>query len=111
MNSNPTITIQGIIEKKENSLFIDNYKVSIKETLHIGNHSPSGFSWGQHGSGNLQVSIAVLLRMFPRANEELIKEKYKLFSEKYTSAWGVGPFVVTLDKKAVANRLQIPFEQ
>src|SRR5258705_4599985 len=63
------ITISG--KHMTNELFINGKKISLKKSLKVRSHSPSGYNWGYSGSGPAQTSLAILLE----------------FTDKGTASW------------------------
>ncbi len=58
----------------------DDTPLSLKESLKIRNHSPSGFGHGYGGSGPAQLALAICLKLYPI---EVAKAVYQQFKWEY----------------------------
>ena len=52
-------------------------------SLALRNHSPTGFSWGYHGSGPAQLALAILLNEY---GSEIALSHYQAFKREVVAA-------------------------
>lgn len=53
-------------DKNTNKVWLDGKELSLKKSLNVKNHSPTGFSWGYDGSGPKQLSLAIMLELYSK---------------------------------------------
>lgn len=64
--------------------------------LDLRNHSPTGFSWGYHGSGPSQLALAILADAMP-ADEELALSLYQRFRDEVVARFNMdAPWTLSL---------------
>lgn len=56
---------------------VNNRPLPLKPSLHVYNHSPTGFEWGYGGSGPAQLALAILLDF--TGDEDLAATLYHTF--------------------------------
>lgn len=59
----------------------------LEPSLKLRNHSPTGFSWGYHGSGPSQLALAILLD-FTR-DEDVALSHYQDFKRAFIAGYGM----------------------
>ena len=72
---------QGRRTEKECEILADGQRLSLKRSLKVWNHSPTGFEWGYGGSGPAQTALAILLdytgkRDFSERFHQVFKEEF-----------------------------------
>jgi hypothetical protein len=73
------------------------YHLPLQSSLRLHNHSPSGFSWGYHGSGPAQLALALLLDYTGDSRRAL--RLYQEFKRRVVAAWpGDGDWTLTGDQ-------------
>jgi len=60
----------------------------LEPSLKLRSHSPTGFSWGYHGSGPSQLALALLLDH--TGNEDVALAHYEHFKRAFVSCFGFG---------------------
>lgn len=66
-------------EAKTGKAWIGNQEMDISRSLRLINKSPTGFSWGYHGSGPGQLALAILLEL---TDEQTALNLYQLFKQE-----------------------------
>jgi len=66
-------------EAKTGKAWIGNQEIDINRSLRLINKSPTGFSWGYHGSGPGQLALAILLEL---TDEQAALNFYQLFKQE-----------------------------
>lgn len=59
--------------------------MSLRPSLKLRNHSPTGFSWGYEGSGPAQLALALLYDV--TGDPELAKGYYQDFKRAFVARW------------------------
>ena len=59
---------------------VETKRLSLKKSLKVKNHSPSGFNWGYSGSGPSQTALAILCEV--TANTEAL-QYYQKFKDHF----------------------------
>jgi hypothetical protein len=62
------------------------YRMDLRLDLRV--HSPTGFSWGYHGSGPAQLALAILAHA--TGDDELALHHYQSFKRHYVANWPQG---------------------
>jgi hypothetical protein len=50
-------------------------------------HSPTGFSWGYHGSGPAQLAFAILDKYFNGQETHFVESVYQKFKQEFVATW------------------------
>ena len=61
-------------------------QLSLKKSLRVVDHSPTGFQWGYRGSGPAQLAAAILNEI--TGDPELARQYYQFFKSDHVSHWG-----------------------
>lgn len=62
----------------ESDIYLNGECLDPKYSLAVQNHSPTGLSWGYHGSGPAQLALAILLELFGRRTALRHYQQFKL---------------------------------
>jgi Family of unknown function (DUF6166) len=62
------------------------YPLSLKRSLAVVNHSPTGFCWGYGGSGPAQTALAIMLDFFAGDTARAL-QNYQDFKFKFVAGW------------------------
>lgn len=98
-----------IVGNVDGQVQIDGQPVDIGPSLELAQHSPTGFSWGYHGSGPAQLALAVLLHL--GATEAEAMRWYQHFKTQFVSRWAferpffqlVGPVRAWMDGRRASE--------
>jgi len=71
-------------EQSTGRVWLGNNEISLKDSLKVRKHSPTGFAWGYAGSGPAQLSLAILMQFLPSEQAVLI---YQEFKQTFTTRW------------------------
>lgn len=84
---------------------VDGKELRPQRSLRLRNHSPTGFSWGYHGSGPAQLALALLLEAGVDQNDAL--DWYHHFKQKVVGCWLYGQdFDEEIDIQAWVQRMK-----
>lgn len=70
-----------VISRKE--VYLDGKLLDLGASLKRRSHSPTGFSWGYHGSGCAQLALAVMMEMLKGSSFSVDYEDGKLDVKKH----------------------------
>lgn len=70
-----TLRLKGKLATGE--VWVNGKPLSLKKSLEVYSHSPTGFSWGYGGSGPAQLALAILLRYLPEIDAVSLHQDFK----------------------------------
>lgn len=86
--------------RNERQYYLCGERLSLKESLKVHEHSPSGFFHGYLGSGPSQLALAVCLKLYPL---QVAKAVYHSFKEEYIAA-------IPKEKENFAVSFEVPVD-
>lgn len=87
----------------EKILIVDGNFVSLRTSLKVKNHSPTGFSWGYFGSGPSQTALAILLEC---VDKKTALTHYQQYKEEVISKVPQEQEVLVVSKESVQEWLR-----
>ncbi len=69
------VLLEGI--GKTSQVKVDGKPLRPEASQQVWNHSPTGFSWGYHGSGPAQLALAILLLFTDQRNAVRLHQDFK----------------------------------
>lgn len=80
--------------------------LSPKRSLSVRNHSPDGFNWGYAGSGPAQLSLAILLDLYPERGRDWAQTVYQEFKAQVIAGLGETWTLTTADIDRVVGQIE-----
>jgi Family of unknown function (DUF6166) len=86
MNDSSFKLYEGVIDKRgDTTVLVNGRPLPLTPSLKLMAHSPSGFSWGYHGSGPSQLALAILYDYYGDSKKSL--RLYQHFKEATVALW------------------------
>lgn len=79
--------LDGHAGRDDYTVNINGLPLSPEPSLSVVNHSPTGFSWGYHGSGPAQLALAILLQY---GSKQFALQWYQDFKREVVGQWRQG---------------------
>lgn len=90
------VTVKGIF--RSNKVFVDGKVLSLKKSLKVRRHSPTGFNWGYGGSGPAQFALALLLKY---VSADIATDYYQALKFKWVGSLPRTDFIVVVNLREI----------